>query len=153
MAAIQAATSGAARTAAGSTHTAKRSAQAIGDAASDPDDGFEKMDIDQRGPEEDSAKDQDTEDEERSTPQPLEEEEHISTDDELERPPAERGGPQVGIHRTTYPKRSSPPKEAAPLRRELPFTKRTKEPTTEMAPERNNDEAEETAGETDDDEL
>lgn len=124
------------------------------DTDGDSDEGFEQMDIDWKRIGETTPRgqetDQETDDEGPSTPQPLEEEENTATDDELDQSiEAEQsaGGPE----QTGTSRRPTPPKETAPPRRELPFTRRDP-PKTESRPEPS-EAAEETGGETDDDEL
>ncbi|KAJ5105129.1 hypothetical protein NUU61_002476 [Penicillium alfredii] len=131
---IQAVTLEKSDAAAGKNRHGKRGAPTASDTSGDSDDGFERMDMDRKGVE-DIINDQDT-DNGRSTPQPLEEEEQSTTDDEFDRPPTGKGYPQAA----PALKRSSP--KEAPPRRELPFTRRTR-PTNDA----------ETSGETDDDEL
>ncbi|CEJ62077.1 hypothetical protein PMG11_10589 [Penicillium brasilianum] len=105
------------------------------------DEGFEQMDVDRKGADARAQYDQETEDEERATPQPLEDEEDNTTTDDEEDAPATS-------------EREAPPKAAAPPRRELPFTRRGRPAQTTSEPRSESLVAEEeTAGETDDDEL
>jgi hypothetical protein len=103
-------------------------------------DGFERMDIDPtkagRGP----ASDQET-DEGQSTPEPLNEENISSTDD------------NSSADELAQLNRVAPTKGTAPPQRELPFAKRTGGTTKSTIPITAREDTEETAGETDDDEL
>ncbi|KAF3396020.1 hypothetical protein F1880_007360 [Penicillium rolfsii] len=162
MAEIQAASSKPHRASSSQPFTKRRAADTLAD-EDESDDGFEQMDVDRdraaAGPE--PAYAQETEDEEeRSTPQPLEDEEegNTTTDDEDEAPvTSQRSVPERT--KVNASQRQAQPKEAAPPppRRELPFTRRGpaaqaqaraqgQQPEPEAA-------GEETAGETDDDEL
>ena len=133
---------------------------------SDTDDGFEQMDIDQdkskRFSEDEEDEEEDEEDTDnggRSTPQPLEEEENATIDDENDddnnvksHPLIETEHSSAMLGRTEISKHSSAKEAAPPPRRELPFTRRgpTTTPESISGPR---EIAEETAGETDDDEL
>lgn len=120
------------------------------DTDGDLDEGFEQVDIDWKRIGEttlrDQETDQETDDEGPSTPQPLEEEENTATDDELDQL-IEAEQSAAGPEQTATSRRSTPPKETASPRRELPPTRRDP-PKTEPS-----EAAEETGGETDDDEL
>ncbi|KAL3483732.1 hypothetical protein BJX62DRAFT_70381 [Aspergillus germanicus] len=122
----------------------KRSARAIEE---EDDDGFEKMDIDQKQ-RADEGSGQETDDQERSTPQPMENED-ITTEDE---------GSAASTHDTRKEdqERQEPPRRALarspPPKRELPFARRAqKEPVPAKSP--SEPDSDETEGETDDDEL
>jgi hypothetical protein len=112
------------------------------------------MDVDRKEADVRAQYDQETEDEERATPQPLEDEENnTTTDDEKEAPAtSQRSASEQPPLKSS--EREAPPKAAAPPRRDLPFTRRgrpaqtTSEPRSEPLVVE-----EETAGETDDDEL
>lgn len=154
---IQAA-SGKPRDAAGAHPSTKRRAPETAEDEDESDDGFEQMDVDRKDADDAAAYAQETEDEERSTPQPLEDEEgNTATNDELEAPgPSQRSAPvQTKIN---PPERPAPRKEATPPpRRELPFSRRglttataSSKPEPQPVPSAVD---EETAGETDDDEL
>lgn len=119
----------------------KRQARETDGTDEDTNEGFEQMDVDQKMVGDGSLADQDTDDGPPSTPQPLEEDESTATGSELE-----------ASTEAANSTRSSRPDEVAPPRRELPFTRRgpslakDSRPASDLA-------AEETAGETDDDEL
>ncbi|KAJ5183213.1 hypothetical protein N7492_000829 [Penicillium capsulatum] len=124
----------------------KRHAQAMGGIDEDTDEDLERMDVDQTKPDS-LSKSGMTDDEGPSTPQPLEEGE-TTTDDE--------GNSSTGAEESTKESFEHPPgcgnspapKEKLPPRRELPFTKRAPSNATKSEPT-----GDETAGETDDDEL
>ncbi|CEN60138.1 hypothetical protein ASPCAL02579 [Aspergillus calidoustus] len=125
----------------------KRSARAIFDDNSESDGGFEKMDVDQKQ-RADEGSGQETDDQEQSTPQPMEDED-TTTDDE---------GPAASTHVTKKEEKEKqgPPGRALarspPPRRELPFARRAqKEPVPAKSPPAQD--SDETEGETDDDEL
>ncbi|KAJ5383327.1 hypothetical protein N7517_001238 [Penicillium concentricum] len=122
------------------SHSAKRSARKMSD--TDDSDGFEQMDIDSIKTDRGDSTNQDTDDEERSTPHPLDDEQGNSTtdDDSTQDEP-------------TQLKRASPARDTAPPQRDLPFAKRTGGPIKRTPPTQPSEDAEETAGETDDDEL
>ncbi|CAG7935482.1 unnamed protein product [Penicillium nalgiovense] len=107
----------------------------------DDSDGFEQMDIDPIKTDRGAPNNQDTDDEERLTPHPLDDEHNNSTTDD--------DSPQ---DEPVQPKRVSPARDTAPPQRDLPFAKRTGGPI-KTAPTKPSEDAEETAGETDDDEL
>ncbi|KAJ5512984.1 hypothetical protein N7463_002536 [Penicillium fimorum] len=122
------------------SHPAKRSARRMSD--TDDSDEFEQMDIDPIRTDQDPPTNRDTDDEERSTPRPLDGEQNNSTtdDDSSQDEPAQL-------------KRVSPARDNAPPQRDLPFAKRTGGSIKRTAPTQPSEDAEETAGETDDDEL
>jgi hypothetical protein len=128
---------------------AKRSAQDASETDEDSDQ-FEKMDVDQRR--EDTTGNQETDDDQPSTPQLLEEE-TATDDEELYQPPSAERVLSAEAGRSTHAKRGSPPKKAPPPRRELPLTSHLGGPRTTTQLEQTNGDTEETAGETDDDEL
>ncbi|KAJ5698258.1 hypothetical protein N7462_000263 [Penicillium macrosclerotiorum] len=138
----------------GTSQAPKRRLDDTNDAAEESDDGFEPMDTDHRGLAGGSLSDQETDDEMRSTPQPLEEEDNMTTDDEPDAP-ATLGRavpqPQEADNLTRPP----PSKERTPPpRRELPFARRGPPRRDTIQTEAASAGiAEETAGETDDDEL
>lgn len=117
----------------------------------DTDEGFEQMDVDHKMVGDGSLVDQDTDDGERSTPQPLEEDENTATDNELDAS-TEAATPAARLDQAASSTRSSHPDEIAPPRRELPFARRGPSLATDARPAPDLA-AEETAGETDDDEL
>ncbi|KAL3445519.1 hypothetical protein BJX65DRAFT_309980 [Aspergillus insuetus] len=126
----------------------KRSARAIeeDDDSSESGDGFEKMDIDQKQPA-DEGSGQETDYQERSTPQHMEDD--ITTEDE---------GSAASTHDTRKEdkERQEPPRRALarspPPKRELPFARRAqREPVPAKSPPE--PDSDETEGETDDDEL
>lgn len=106
------------------------------------DGGFEQMDVDENrtddgsqiGPDTDQATDEDTDNERQLSSQPPEM--RPATDDELDLP-----------GQATQSEAASQQARAAPPRRELPFTRR------DQQREEPSEEAEDTAGESDDDEL
>ncbi|KAJ5145625.1 uncharacterized protein N7515_000189 [Penicillium bovifimosum] len=97
-------------------------------------DGFEQMNIDPAKSDRVDTNDQDTDDEGRSTPQDSSTDDDLSQDDSVQQ------------------KRASPARDTAPPPRDLPFARRTAVPTQARA-QTVTHEDEETAGETDDDEL
>jgi hypothetical protein len=123
---------------AGQLHSTKRSAQGLSE--SEDSDGFEQMHLDTERTDQDAINDHDTDDE-RSTPQPLEDENNSTTDDDA--------SPDNSAHMKPVPQA----KDTAPPRRELPFTRRAGGATTKTPSTMASEDAEETAGETDDDEL
>ncbi|KAL2863454.1 uncharacterized protein BJX67DRAFT_384611 [Aspergillus lucknowensis] len=127
----------------------KRAAAAISDGDSDSEDGFEKMDVDKSNKQGDFKADEETDNEERSTPQPLEDEDTTTTDDEASAASAE-GSERGDIRRRGLPKRSL--QASPPPRRELPFARRTQKAAApaESSPPCGPGQ---TGRETDDDEL
>ncbi|KAL2832235.1 hypothetical protein BJY01DRAFT_226147 [Aspergillus pseudoustus] len=125
----------------------KRSVGAIDDDGSESDDGFEKMDLDQKQQVDDGS-DEETDDQGPSTPQPIEDDD-TTTDDEgfaastggtSKEPKVKRGPPERAVAK------SPPP------RRELPFARKAqKEPAPSKSPPAQD--PNQTGGETDDDEL
>ncbi|KAJ5840029.1 uncharacterized protein N7525_005217 [Penicillium rubens] len=120
------------------SHSAKRSASNMSDI--DDSDGFEQMDIDPIKADRGATNNQGTDDEERLT-HPLDDEQNNSTTDD-----------DSSQDELTQLKRVSPVRDTAPPQRDLPFAKRTGGPI-KTAPIQPSEDAEETAGETDDDEL
>ncbi|CDM35586.1 hypothetical protein DTO013E5_9834 [Penicillium roqueforti] len=120
------------------SHSAKRSARKMSD--TDDSDGFEQMDIDPIKTNPDAFNNQDT-DEEHSTPHPSDGEQNSSTTDD-----------DSSQDESAQLKRVSPARDTAPPQRDLPFAKRTGGPI-KTTPAQPSEDAEETAGETDDDEL
>ncbi|KZN91391.1 hypothetical protein EN45_015250 [Penicillium chrysogenum] len=106
----------------------------------DDSDGFEQMDIDPIKADRGATNNQGTDDEERLT-HPLDDEQNNSTTDD-----------DSSQDELTQLKRVSPVRDTAPPQRDLPFAKRTGGPI-KTAPIQPSEDAEETAGETDDDEL
>lgn len=106
----------------------------------DDSDGFEQMDIDPIKTNLDAFNTQDT-DEEHSTPHPSDGEQNSSTTDD-----------DSSQDESAQLKRVSPARDTAPPQRDLPFAKRSGGPI-KTAPAQPSKDAEETAGETDDDEL
>ncbi|OQE34367.1 hypothetical protein PENCOP_c019G08187 [Penicillium coprophilum] len=125
---------------AGNFHSAKKSARKMSD--TDDSDEFEQMDIDSMETDRGASNPQDTNEEECSTSHPLDDEQSNSTTDN----DSSQGEP-------IQLKRTSPARDTAPPRRALPFAKRTGGPIKRPAPTQPSEDAEETAGETDDDEL
>ncbi|KAL5047938.1 hypothetical protein BDW71DRAFT_205891 [Aspergillus fruticulosus] len=127
----------------------KRSAATSVDESSD--DGFERMDVEERKQQANNAEDEKTTDEGRSTPEPLEDESGITSDDE---------GSAFSTRgfRRGNKRRQGSPKQAAtnspPPRRELPFARKTeKAPHPGHLPPPAQQGSYESGGETDDDEL
>ncbi|KAJ5619560.1 hypothetical protein N7510_003544 [Penicillium lagena] len=129
-------------------HGAKRGAQDVSETDEDSDQ-FERMDVDQRR---DTTGNQETDDDQPSTPQMLEEQ-TATDDEELDQLPSTERVLSAEGGRSTHAKRGSLPKKTLPPRRELPFTSRVGAPRTTTQLEQTNGDTEETAGETDDDEL
>jgi hypothetical protein len=125
-----------------SHHAEKRSAREMDQIDGESDEDFEQMDVDENRVDDGSQIDQDTD---QATNEDTDNEVHSSpqlpgmnpaTDDELDSPA-----------QATQPEAASEDRGAAPPRRELPFTRRD-QPRAESR-----EDAEETAGESDDDEL
>ncbi|KAJ5635441.1 uncharacterized protein N7484_008754 [Penicillium longicatenatum] len=127
----------------GEPQSTKRNAHDMGDKNGDIEEDFEKMDVDQE-----KNDDQDTDAGGQYTPQQLEEG-NTTTDDEFWG--LETAQASVKSDRTRV-EGSSSKAAAPPPRRELPFTRRGPSAKAEVAPAPS-EVAEETAGETDDDEL
>ncbi|GFF89505.1 DNA repair protein XRCC4 [Aspergillus udagawae] len=136
----------------------KRSAQDMLDGESDSEDGFERMEVDHAGQNDGRSDDQETEDEQTSTPQPLEDDENTDTGEALASPPIENEREGYKQPSSKTPQNSTILTNSAvpPPRRELPFVKKsqvnylTSRSNESVATE---EDAEATAGETDDDEL
>ena len=131
----------------------KRPAREMSANESGSEDGFENMDVDKSRPEDAPEEAEETDDEQGSTPQRLEEEDAATTDEDLEPPPVESMQ-----SRSKAPSRHPDTKvpSAPPPRRELPFTRRAKggsQTQSQSQPHQEEKGAEDTAGETDDDEL
>lgn len=120
--------------------SAKKSAHKMSD--TEDSDGFEQMDIDPMKSDHITNNNQATDDEERSTPHPSDGEQDNSTtdDDSLQ-------------DDSTQLKRIPPVTETAPPQRDLPFARKASGPSKRTATIVANEDAEETAGDTDDDEL
>lgn len=129
------------------TRRSKRDARDISDDDSESENGFQKMEVDEVAAL-NQQEDQETDDGQRSTPQPLEEEGDGSTTDEESVPSPtkkEKENSDVQVNRPLTKESAAPPP-----RRELPFARRVPEKKgTQTQPEEG---AESTAGETDDDE-
>ncbi|KAJ5431930.1 hypothetical protein N7445_008428 [Penicillium cf. griseofulvum] len=121
------------------SHSAKRCALKMSD--TEDSDGFEQMDIDQTKTDRGASNNQDTDDEERSTPHPLDGGQNNSTTDD-----------DSSQDEYAQLKRASPARDIAPPQRDLPFVRRAGG-IKRTAPTPPSEDAEETAGETDDDEL
>jgi hypothetical protein len=118
----------------------KKGSRKLSDA--EDSDGFEQMDIDPAKSDRVDTNDQDTDDEGRSTPHHLDgEQDNSSTDDDSSQ--------DDSVQR----KRVSPARDTAPPPRDLPFARRTAGPTKTTAQTAAHEDDEETAGDTDDDEL
>ncbi|GFF56346.1 hypothetical protein IFM58399_10293 [Aspergillus lentulus] len=136
----------------------KRSAQDMLDSKSDSEDGFERMEVDHDRQIDGHSDDQETEDEETSTPQPLEDDENTNTGEALASPSIENEREDNKQASDEKPQNSTILTNSAvpPPRRELPFVKK---PQVDHMPPRSiesvaaGEDAEATAGETDDDEL
>ncbi|KAF7115103.1 hypothetical protein CNMCM5793_001337 [Aspergillus hiratsukae] len=136
----------------------KRSAQEMLDSEPESEDGFERMEVDRDGQNDSRSYDQETEDEQTSTPQPLEDDENNNTGEALASPSIENERENNKQTSTETPQDSTivTNPAAPPPRRELPFVKKpqanhlTPRPSESVAA---GEDAEETAGETDDDEL
>lgn len=147
---IQAALSNKSQIALETGHAAKRSPQDASETDEDSDQ-FEKMDVDQKR--EDTTGNQETDDDQPSTQLSEKEEQTATDDEELDQPPSAERVLSTEAGRSTHAKRGSPPKVAPSPRRELPFASRLGAPRTTTQLEQTNGDTEETAGETDDDEL
>lgn len=123
----------------------------MSDRDGDTEEDFERMDIDQ-DQREDPLINQNTDAEGQSTPQQLEEEEeeNATTDDESGDPKTAQAPAKSDQIRAS--EASSSKTAAPPPRRELPFTRR-EQPAKAGAAPAPSEVADETAGETDDDEL
>lgn len=115
----------------------------------DDSDGFEKMEIDEAEGVDVLEKDRETDDGQRSTPQPLEEEDNTTNVDYdpsiIEK--REDKGPHESASKVSVDRLIQKMPPTAPPRRELPFARRTRQ--AELS--KTERDAEETAGETDDD--
>lgn len=148
---IQAATTNRDSRTAQKTRRSKRDTRDVSDDDSESDAGFEKMEVDQVAAW-NRQEDQETDDGQHSTPQPLEEEGDGGTTDEesvpsptkKEKVTSDVQGPSIN-HPLTKESAAPPP------RRELPFVRRV--PGKEGTQTQPGEGAESTAGETDDDEL
>jgi hypothetical protein len=118
----------------GSQYTAKRSAHEMAQSDGDSDDGFEQMDIDETRADDGSRLDQDTD---QATDQATDDEGLSSSEPLVTKPGTEIESPTQQHNNT----------RAAPPRRELPFTRR------QQSREQSREDADEIAGESDDDEL
>ncbi|KAL4915568.1 hypothetical protein BDW62DRAFT_121351 [Aspergillus aurantiobrunneus] len=128
----------------------KRPAETIVD-ETDSEDGFEKMETDKLKQQAHNDADEATDDEGRSTPQPLEDEDKTASDDEESAPSLKGSHPQRRDRRRQGPSeqviaRSTPP------RRELPFVRKTEKRPTPTQPSLVRQDLDE-IGVTDDDEL
>jgi hypothetical protein len=136
----------------------KRSAQEMLDSEPESEDGFERMEVDRDGQNDSRSYDQETEDEQTSTPQPLEDDENTNAGEALASPSTEneRENNKQTSSETLQDSTIGRNSAAPPPRRELPFVKKpqanhlTPRPSESVAA---GEDAEETAGETDDDEL
>lgn len=127
------------------TRPSKRGAREMAANDSESEDDFEDMDVDKRD-EGIEGGDNGMDDDDRETPQPLEEEDGTTTDDEDLPPP--RTVENAGSKTADRPSAKKP--DSPPPRRELPFTRKNQpQPQPQLTAEG----AEDTAGETDDDEL
>lgn len=115
---------------------------------SEGEDGFETMEVDQVK-NQDRGAEQETDDEQTSTPEPLEDEGDGTTDDESAPSPVENGKKDDGAQKPSINRLPLKEPAAPPPRRELPFTRVPEQKETR----RTEVDAESTDGETDDDEL
>ncbi|KAL4972391.1 hypothetical protein BDW66DRAFT_122972 [Aspergillus desertorum] len=127
----------------------KRSAANVVDESSD--DGFEEIVIEERKQQANDGEDEETADEGRSTPEPLEDEIGTTSDDE-------RSGLSIRGYQQRNERRQGLPEQAAanspPPRRALPFARKTdKEPGPGHLPPPAQQDSDGTGGDTDDDEL
>lgn len=127
---------------------AKRRPRTLGDTDGDSDEEVDRMEIDQTK-DDIPSDDQAAEDGGQSTPQPLEKSEATTTDEEDLAPAEAAPSAAKQLQPVQASGRPPSPKEAAPPRRDLPFIRRDSSKTKQ----RSEPPAEETAGETDDDEL
>ena len=151
---IQAATTNRDSRSAQKTRRPKRDARDVNDEDSESDVGFEKMEVDQVAGwnRQEAEEDQETEDGQRSTPQPLEEEGDGSTTDEESVPsPTKKEKETSDVQEPSINRPLTKESAAPPPRRELPFARRV--PGKKGTQTQSEEGAESTAGETDDDEL
>ncbi|EYE95886.1 uncharacterized protein EURHEDRAFT_411615 [Aspergillus ruber CBS 135680] len=133
----------------------KRNAREMSKDELESGDGFEEMQMDHAG-NQGREQDQETDDEERSTPQPLEDEgDHgTTTDEESVLSHVEPGNENDGVKKSDI---SNGPmlkdSAASPPRRELPFARRAPKKEVQSQPHQAEYDVESTTGETDDDEL
>jgi hypothetical protein len=132
------------------TRPSKRPAREMSAQDSESDDGFENMDVDKSRPGGIPEEPEETDDGQASTPQPLEEEEASTTDEEPKPPPIESS---QGRSNEPSDRPAAKTPSAPPPRRELPFVRRAQDGKQSQTQPRPAEDAEETAGETDDDEL
>lgn len=132
------------------TRPSKRPAREMSAKDSESDDGFENMDVDKSRPGGVPEEPEETDDGQASTPQPLEEEEASTTDEEPKPPPIESS---QGRSNEPSDRPAAKTPSAPPPRRELPFVRRAQDGKQSQTQPRPTEDAEETAGETDDDEL
>ena len=151
MSEIQAATTNRDSRSAQKTRRSKRGARVVSDDNSESENGFEKMEVDQVAAW-NRQEEQETDDEQRSTPQPLEEEgDGSTTDEESVSSPTKKEKENSDVQEPSINRPLTKESAAPPPRRELPFARRVPEKKgTKPQPEQD---AESTAGETDDDEL
>ncbi|KAL4801535.1 hypothetical protein BDV18DRAFT_73369 [Aspergillus unguis] len=118
------------------------------DQESDSEDGFEKMDVDTSNQSPGNETDEEANDEEQSTPQPLENEGDTTSEDETydARP---RGSQPTANAKQMRSQQLAP--KSPPPRRELPFARRIDKKATRSPQEQ--PEQDVMGGETDDDEL
>lgn len=149
------------RSTAGKSRSAKRNASQLSDTASDSSDGgFERMEVDKTKDDGVAEDNQETDDGERSTPQPLEDEDNTTDDEDVDLQPAEQRrekdtqtrGPTTSTGSSVeHPIRKEP--SSPPPKRELPFLRRTqtRDNTAHQAEEKPSGAAEDI--DDDDDEL
>ncbi|KAF9883036.1 hypothetical protein FE257_004319 [Aspergillus nanangensis] len=156
---IQTATFGRHRTPSSKGQNTKRSARRMDGRDSESEDGFEQMELDRPDDRQNSEKHKEINEKEQSTPQPFEEEGNNTTDSDSDssvQSPRKESSNDSQINSSREPVRRPATKESTPPpRRELPFTRKTdvKRHVAETRPHRQNEAAEDSTGETDDDEL
>lgn len=130
----------------------KRGAREISKDEPGSEDGFERMEVDQAASR-NREQDQETDDERRSTPDPLEEGDDTTTDEEPVPPSTDKDMEGGGVEKPSASNRLMVKEPAAlPPRRELPFA-RTPKKEAQTQSHLTGEDAESTVGETDDDEL
>lgn len=151
MSEIQAATTNRDSRSARRTRRSKRDARDESDDDSESENGFEKMEVDQVATW-NRQEGQETDDEQRSTPQPLEEEgDGSTTDEESVSSPTKKEKENSDVQEPSINRPLTKESAAPPPRRELPFARRV--PEKKGTQTQTEQDAESTAGETDDDEL
>lgn len=163
MSEIRAATSGRGHRPTDTSRSNKRKVADNIQETSDTDDEFERMDVDRAKDQDDYGEDEVTDLEGRETPQPLEEETETEDQDDMvstSPPRIDRKDEKRGqaMDKSDRPNLAPPP--SPPPRRDLPFARKAaaNDQAKSSVPRRDQpaefaEQADETAGETDDDEL